>query len=41
MDQDCQILRLQLKEWEKSFALANGGRKAGREDIKQHPEIGM
>ncbi|KAL8902247.1 MAG: hypothetical protein Q9192_000122 [Flavoplaca navasiana] len=39
MDQNCQILRSQLKEWEKSFALANGGKKAGREDIKQHPEI--
>ncbi|KAL8854039.1 MAG: hypothetical protein Q9221_001162 [Calogaya cf. arnoldii] len=38
-DHDGQILRLELKEWEKSFAAANGGRKAGREDIKQHPEI--
>lgn len=34
-------LRLELKEWEQSFAAANHGRKAGREDIKQHPEIGQ
>lgn len=33
-------LRLELKQWENAFAAANGGRKAGREDIKQHPEIG-
>ncbi len=33
-------LRLDLKEWEKSFAAANEGRKAGRDDIKQHPTIG-
>ncbi|KAL8788464.1 MAG: hypothetical protein Q9213_001687 [Squamulea squamosa] len=39
MDQECQILRLELKEWEKTFAISNGGKKAGREDIKQHPEI--
>ena len=34
-------LRLELKEWEQSFAVAHQGRKAGREDIKQHPEIGQ
>lgn len=34
-------LRLELKEWEKAFAAAHGGRKAGREDIKEHPEIGI
>lgn len=34
-------LRLELKEWEQSFATAHQGRKAGREDIKQHPEIGQ
>ena len=34
-------LRLQLKEWEQSFAAAHEGRKAGREDIKQHPKIGQ
>ena len=33
-------LRLELKEWEKSFAAAHSGRKAGRDDIKQHPDIG-
>ena len=34
-------LRLELKEWEQSFVAAHQGRKAGREDIKQHPEIGQ
>ena len=33
-------LRAELKSWEKSFSAANNGRKAGREDIKQYPEIG-
>ncbi|KAI9749570.1 MAG: hypothetical protein M4579_006821 [Chaenotheca gracillima] len=32
-------LRLELKEWEKCFAAANEGRKAGREDIKKDPTI--
>ncbi|KAL3453447.1 DNA replication/checkpoint protein [Aspergillus insuetus] len=32
-------LRAELKEWERGFAVANGGRKAGRNDIKQVPEI--
>ncbi|KAI4208709.1 MAG: hypothetical protein LQ348_000030 [Seirophora lacunosa] len=40
MEHQYQNLRLELKEWEKSFAAGNGGRKAGREDIKQHPDIG-
>ncbi|KAL8693575.1 MAG: hypothetical protein Q9218_001617 [Villophora microphyllina] len=39
MDHEIQSLRLELKEWEKSFATNNEGRKAGREDIKQHPDI--
>ncbi|KAL8840230.1 MAG: hypothetical protein Q9170_001437 [Blastenia crenularia] len=39
MEQECQKLRLELKEWEKTFAAANEGKKAGREDIKQNPEI--
>ncbi|KAL8675430.1 MAG: hypothetical protein Q9168_000261 [Polycauliona sp. 1 TL-2023] len=39
MNQECHLLRLELKEWEKSFAGSNNGKKAGREDIKQHPEI--
>ena len=34
-------LRAELKEWEKAFAAANGGRKAGREDIKKDPTIGV
>jgi hypothetical protein len=33
-------LRAELKEWERAFAAANGGKKAGRNDIKQAPEIG-
>ncbi len=33
-------LRQELKGWEKSFAAAHNGRKAGRDDIKQHPGIG-
>jgi len=33
-------LRQELKEWEKSFAAANQGRKAERDDIKAHPTIG-
>lgn len=40
MDSQIQTLRQELKEWEKSFAASNEGRKAGRQDIKQHPEIG-
>ncbi|MCJ1287695.1 DNA replication regulator sld2 [Xylographa opegraphella] len=35
-----QTLRAELKAWENTFAATNSGRKAGREDIKQHPEIG-
>ena len=34
-------LRLELKKWEKSYAAAHQGRKVGREDIKQYPEIGQ
>jgi DNA replication and checkpoint protein len=34
------ILRQELKDWEKEFADANSGRKAGRDDIKKHPTIG-
>ncbi|KAL4926890.1 protein sld2 [Aspergillus undulatus] len=32
-------LRAELKEWERAFAAANGGKKAGRGDIKREPEI--
>lgn len=34
-------LRAELKQWERDFAAAHGGRKAGREDIKMVPEIGI
>ncbi len=34
-------LRQELKEWEKSFAATHEGRKPGREDIKQCPQIGL
>lgn len=34
-------LRGELKAWEKAFAKANEGRKAGRDDIKKDPDIGM
>ena len=34
-------LRLELKAWEKEFAAAHHGQKAGREDIKRNPEIGI
>ena len=36
-----KALRLELKEWEQSFAAENQGRKVGREDIKRYPEIGQ
>ncbi|KAL9581702.1 MAG: hypothetical protein Q9212_003741 [Teloschistes hypoglaucus] len=39
MGSEIQTLRQELKEWEKSFAASNEGRKAEREDIKQHAEI--
>lgn len=35
------ILKHELKEWEKAFAADNGGRKPGRDDIKQDATIGM
>lgn len=35
----CNILRNDLKIWEKQFAAQNGGRKAGRDDIKANLEI--
>ncbi|KAL8797556.1 MAG: hypothetical protein Q9195_000373 [Heterodermia aff. obscurata] len=38
-DGNLHTLKAELKEWEKAFAAAHGGRKAGREDIKQHPDI--
>jgi DNA replication regulator SLD2 len=33
-------LRVELKIWEKNFAAANNGKKASRDDIKKHPDIG-
>ncbi|KAH7409954.1 DNA replication regulator SLD2 [Phaeosphaeria sp. MPI-PUGE-AT-0046c] len=35
----CNTLRNDLKTWEKEFAAQNGGRKAGRDDIKANQEI--
>ncbi|KAJ5930291.1 hypothetical protein N7466_005784 [Penicillium verhagenii] len=32
-------VRSELKSWEKDFSKANDGKKAGREDIKQRPDI--
>lgn len=34
-------LRAELKEWERAFAAANAGKKAGREDIKKDSVIGI
>jgi DNA replication and checkpoint protein len=34
-------LRQELKVWEKQFSNDNGGRKAGREDIKADSSTGM
>lgn len=33
-------IRGELKTWEKSFAAANEGKKASREDIKNSADIG-
>jgi len=40
VDEQIVLLRQELKIWEKDFATQNGGRKAGREDIKRDPVIG-
>ncbi|PGH01417.1 hypothetical protein GX51_05224 [Blastomyces parvus] len=37
--QSASALRAELKEWERSFAAANGGRKPGRDDIKNNTAI--
>lgn len=39
IEQRCNVLRSDLKLWEKKFAAENNGRKAGREDIKANEEI--
>lgn len=33
-------LRAELKKWENEWAAARGGKKPGRDDIKQNPDIG-
>ena len=38
--EDASRIRLELKQWEQTFAATHGGRKVERADIKQHPEIG-
>ncbi|KAH7081681.1 DNA replication and checkpoint protein-domain-containing protein [Paraphoma chrysanthemicola] len=39
IEQRCNALRNDLKLWEKTFAAQNGGRKAGRDDIKANEDI--
>ena len=41
LDARLASLRVELKEWERTFAAENGGRKAGREDIKKNQNIGL
>lgn len=36
----CAVLRNELKQWENRYAVANGGKKAGREEIKKDAAIG-
>jgi len=40
LEKESQDLRLELKEWETTWAKNHNGRKPGRDNIKQHPEIG-
>ena len=40
LEKKSDLLRIHLKRWEKNFASANDGRKASREDIKKHSDIG-
>lgn len=35
-----QELRIHLKQWETDWAAKHGGKKPGRDDIKQNAEIG-
>lgn len=35
------LLRIELKIWEKEFASANNGKKASRDDIKKNRDIGI
>jgi hypothetical protein len=41
IEQRCNVLRNDLKLWEKKFAAQNNGRKAGRDDIKANEDICM
>lgn len=41
LDNQLVSLRAELKEWERAFSAENGGRKAGREDIKKDQSIGL
>ncbi|KAF2088456.1 hypothetical protein K490DRAFT_39690 [Saccharata proteae CBS 121410] len=41
MSAQCAILRQELKVWESQFSAANGGRKAGRADIKASGDIAL
>jgi uncharacterized small protein (DUF1192 family) len=41
IEQRCNVLRSDLKVWEKKFAAENNGRKAGRDDIKANEDICM
>lgn len=34
-------LRADLKQWEGDWAVAHAGKKPGRDDIKQNPNIGQ
>jgi DNA replication regulator SLD2 len=35
-----QRVRVDLKQWEGDWAKTHGGKKPGREDIKNNPDIG-
>ncbi|OAL51940.1 hypothetical protein IQ07DRAFT_564484 [Pyrenochaeta sp. DS3sAY3a] len=39
IEQQCNLLRQDLKAWEKAFSAQNEGRKAGRDDIKANADI--
>jgi hypothetical protein len=41
VEQRCNILRQELKGWEKQFTVQHDGRKAGRDDIKADAVICM
>ncbi|KAL2176612.1 uncharacterized protein P884DRAFT_31362 [Thermothelomyces heterothallicus CBS 202.75] len=39
-ESQCLQLRAELKKWESDWAIAHAGKKPGRDDIKQRPDIG-